>query len=226
MSSWKLIDKWKHFSYRIKSRKQKFTEIYKKCGFSGEEFPMSGIGSSLDQTEQLRQRLPLLFGEYGITSFVDASCGDFAWMEHVNLEGVQYHGFDIVRSVIEKNRLHYGRNNIQFDELDIVKQVHLRADLILCRDCLVHLSNRDALRALANFKKSGSTYLLTTTFADRSENADLVSGRGWRSINLERPPFNLPRPLTLIVEECTEADGQFSDKSLGLWLVKDLPDNG
>jgi hypothetical protein len=217
-----LVAKWKHFSYRIKSRKQKFTEIYEKCGFSGEEFPMSGIGSSLDQTEQLRRRLPLLFSEYGITSLVDAPCGDFTWMEHVNLEGVEYHGFDIVRSVVEKNRLRYGRDNIQFDELDIVKQVPLRADLILCRDCLVHLSNGDALKALANFKKSGSRYLLTTTFTDREENTDLVSGRGWRTINLNKPPFNLPRPLTLIVEGCTEADGQFGDKSLGLWLLKDL----
>ncbi len=218
-----VLDKWKHFSYRLKSRKQKFSKIYENYGFSGEGFPMSGIGSSLPQTEQIRQKLPFLFNEYGIGSFVDAPCGDFTWLKMVNLDGLRYRGFDIVRSVVEKNRLQYTRDNVRFDELDIVKQAPPHADLILCRDCFVHLSNRDVLKALSNFKKSGSTYLLTTTFICRSENVDLVSGRGWRPINLQKQPYNFPGPLLLIDEACTEADGRFADKALGLWLIKDLP---
>src|SRR6266567_2588162 len=194
-----VLDKWKHFSYRLKSRKQKFSKIYENYGFSGEGFPMSGIGSSLPQTEQIRQKLPFLFNEYGIGSFVDAPCGDFTWLKMVNLDGLRYRG------------------------LDIVKQAPPHADLILCRDCFVHLSNRDVLKALSNFKKSGSTYLLTTTFICRSENVDLVSGRGWRPINLQKQPYNFPGPLLLIDEACTEADGRFADKALGLWLIKDLP---
>lgn len=220
----RLISKWNHFSYRIKSNKKKFTEIYDKSGFTGHGCPLSGIGSSLEQTGRVRERLPLLLTEYGIRSLVDAPCGDFTWMRKVNLSGIDYHGLDIVKNVVEQNRSHYARENIRFDELDIVKQPPPCADLILCRDCLVHLSNRDVMKALSNFKKSSSTYLLTTTFVDREDNDNLVSGRGWRPLNLQKPPYNFPPPLTLINEGCTEADGRFADKSLGLWLIENLPD--
>ena len=34
--------------------------------------------------------------------------------------------------------------------------------------------------------------------------------------------FNLPAPVKLINEGCTEDGGKFADKSLGLWRVEDL----
>ncbi|HOV12498.1 MAG TPA: hypothetical protein PLL90_12125 [Bacteroidales bacterium] len=106
--------------------------------------------------------------------------------------------------------------------MDIVKEIPPQADLIFCRDCLVHLSNRDVLRALRNFIKSGSTYLLTTTFPNTDVNADMVSARGWRPLNFQKPPFDFPEPLLLINENCTESGGIYSDKSLGLWLIENL----
>ena len=218
-----IISKWKHFSYRLKSNRTKFTEIYNQKGFTGEAYPSSGIGSSLEQTERIREQLPQLLIEYRIHTIVDAPCGNFTWMSKANLTGFEYYGFDIVKNVIEQNQKKYAKKNIHFDEMDIVKQVPPTADLILCRDCLVHLSNRDALKALSNFKKSGSKYLLTTTFINRDKNIDLVSGRGWRPINLQKQPYNLPHPLLLIDEACTEADGLYSDKALGLWFIRNLP---
>jgi hypothetical protein len=44
----------------------------------------------------------------------------------------------------------------------------------------------------------------------------------WQPLNLEQEPFCLPPPIKLIAEGCTEVDGQYSDKSLGLWKVSDL----
>lgn len=82
---------------------------------------------------------------------------------------------------------------------------------MLCRDCLVHLSFVDIVRALNNIKRSGISYLLTTTFPDCDRNEDTVTG-DWRVLNLERPPFSF-----------TEGGREFRDKSLGLWLVRDLP---
>lgn len=218
-----IISKFKHFSYRLKSNKTKFTEIYSQKGFAGDSYPASGIGSTLEQTKIIRQRLPLIFREYDISSFVDVPCGDFTWMAKVNLDGMQYYGFDIVKSVVEKNRSLYEKNNIHFNELDVVAAiVPVSADMIFCRDCLVHLSNRDTLKALRNFKKSGSTYLLTTTFSELKENVDLVSGRGWRPLNLERHPFCFPPPIKLIHERSLEEDEKYTDKCLGLWKLKEL----
>ena len=206
----------------VQSNKTKFTEIYERNGFTGASYPSSGIGSSLDQTIKLREELPKLFSEYNIHSIVDAPCGDFTWMNEINLDKYEYYGFDIVSKVIVQNQKKYAKENIHFDELDIVKHIAPAVDLIICRDCLVHLSNRDALKALSNFKKSGSKYLLTTTFSARDRNPDLVSGRGWRPLNLQKPPFNFPAPLLLINENCTESGGIYSDKSLGLWLIENL----
>ena len=96
------------------------------------------------------------------------------------------------------------------------------ADLLLCRDCLVHLSFQDAGQALANIRRSTIGYLLTTTFPGEADNQDIVTG-DWRPLNLERPPFSFPAPLDRIKEGCTEAGGRFGDKSLALWAVADLP---
>ena len=63
--------------------------------------------------------------------------------------------------------------------------------------------------------------MLTTTFPDCDENIDIVTG-DWRIINLERAPFNFPKPIKMINEKCTEGNGTYSDKSLGLWPIDQL----
>jgi len=89
------------------------------------------------------------------------------------------------------------------------------ADLILCRDCLVHLSYDDIRNALKNICSSNIRYLLTTTFPNR-ENRDIETGQ-WRPLNLEAHPFFLPKPIAVINENCSESKGAYSDKSLALW---------
>ncbi len=49
-------------------------------------------------------------------------------------------------------------------------------------------------------------------------------GKGlWRTLNLEIHPFHFPKPITVINEHCTEGNGEYSDKSLELWLLEDIP---
>jgi hypothetical protein len=59
------------------------------------------------------------------------------------------------------------------------------------------------------------------THPDCEENEDITTG-DWRLLNLEKPPFNFPKPLQLLNEQCSEGGGQFCDKSLGLWRVQDI----
>ena len=75
---------------------------------------------------------------------------------------------------------------------------------------------------LRHSRDRGVDYLLTTTFPSCDQNEDIVTG-DWRLLNLQRPPFNFPPPLRLMNERCTESRGAFGDKSLGLWLVGQLP---
>jgi hypothetical protein len=106
--------------------------------------------------------------------------------------------------------------------LDLTRSPLPPADLLLCRDCLVHLSYTDIAEAIDNVRRSTIEYLLTTTFTAESGFRDIVTG-DWRPLNLETPPFSFPRPVELLREQCTEQNGAFADKSLGLWRVRDLP---
>lgn len=211
-----------HASYRVRGRKRNFNKIFQEGGFSGDGFPLSGAGSTLEQTKKVREEIPRILKDLKLKSLLDAPCGDFTWMREVNLVDILYIGADIVDELIKKNISKYSGKNRTFIVADIVKDDLPKTDMILCRDCFVHLSNKDIVRALRNFKRSQSSYLLTTTFYKMTNNKDLVSGRGWRPVNLNIPPFDFPSPLKLIIEECTEFNGTYYDKSLGLWKLSDI----
>ena len=204
-----------------RSVKRKFSAIYRRNAFGGTE-SRSGEGASIGQTATIRRQIPLLLGELGVRTMLDAACGDFNWMRHTALPVDLYIGIDIVDEVIGEVARRHGNSSRRFLCLDIIHDPLPRTDLILCRDCLVHLNFADAKRALSNFKRSGARYLLTTTFANRDTNVDLKGADVWRPLNLERPPFNVPKPLRIINEGCTEHGGAFGDKSLGLWSLQDL----
>lgn len=63
---------------------------------------------------------------------------------------------------------------------------------------------------------------MTTTFTGPRPNHDIATG-GWRTLNLTLAPFNFPPPLRVVNEKCTEGGNAFSDKSLGVWALGDLP---
>jgi hypothetical protein len=190
-----------------------FDGIYHSNHWGGDE-SRSGIGSSLAQTRVVRQALPALLSELNCRSMLDAPCGDFNWLSQVQL-GVEYFGYDIVAEAISNNTLRYGSDRVRFVCGDITSIRLPRADLILCRDGVVHLSYSDAFLTLRNFLRSGARYLLTTTFPGRA-NRNIVTG-DWRPLDLERPPFRFPKPARVINEACTEGGGSYQDKSLGLW---------
>lgn len=203
--------------YRLRGRRRKFTDIFRDR-FWGEGESVSGPGSSLAATAAVRERLGAIVREFEVRSLLDAPCGDFNWLSHTDLDVERYVGVDIVSQLVHLNRKRHARAGREFLEADIVVDPLPAADLVLCRDCLVHLSFRDARRALRNFRRSGSRLLLATTFPGVRENRDVPTG-GWRPINLERPPFSLGPPLRLVDEECREADGAATGKFLGLWAL-------
>lgn len=195
-----------------------FEKIYEDNLFRGAE-SRSGTGSSLVQTRIIREEIPRLLDELGVGHLLDVPCGDWNWMRHVNLSGVRYTGGDIVRAILDRNNASFGNENCKFEYLDIISGPLPKADLILCRDCLVHLNFSDGLVALEQFRKSGAKWLLTTTFTERNDNAELREGDIWRPLNLEKPPYNLPKPERYLNEGCTEDDGSYGDKCLGLWKL-------
>ena len=201
--------------------KSRFYRIYKKNIFGGKE-SISGEGSNLEQTQAIRHELPKLLIEFNVNTFLDAPCGDFFWMKMIDFGKIKYIGVDIVDDLIDENNKMFGSKSISFISANFVDEELPQADLIFCRDCLVHLNFKDIKNTLLNFKQCGAKYLLTTTFINGAENIDLFGNDIWRTLNLQLAPFNFPPPLRLIDEKCSEHQGDFSDKNLGLWLLSDI----
>ena len=119
-------------------------------------------------------------------------------------------GVDVVADIIDAHRRAYGGHGRRFGLADITCDPLPRCDAILCRDSLIHLSNRDVARALHNFRRSGARWLLATTHPSVEINSDIRSG-SFRLVNLELPPFALPAPRMRVVENPTTM------KCLGVW---------
>jgi hypothetical protein len=170
-----------------------FTGIY-NGNLWGSSESASGAGSEYVYTKNLREKLPDLISKYNINKILDAPCGDFNWMRFV-IEQVQvdYVGADIVQEIITVNNAKYESKTVNFLTLDITVSPLPSADLIICRDCLFHLSFNNISKFIANFLKSNINYILTTShyseFVDT--NKDIIDG-GFRLIDLFAEPFNFP----------------------------------
>lgn len=191
----------------------------------GDEESLSGTGSNLQQTSVIRKEIPQIINNFNIQYMLDAPCGDFFWMKEIkdqlSLLLTSYTGLDIVEKLVLANNEKYGDEKIKFELGDITKNLTRKYDLIFTRDCLVHLSYQNIFKVIHNFKKSKSKYLLTTTFSNRETNTNIKDGE-WRPLNLQKAPFNFPEPILLINENCTENNGIYSDKCLGLWKIESL----
>ncbi|GCF67794.1 hypothetical protein BC2903_16130 [Bacillus cereus] len=194
--------------------KDVFTYIFKHNVWGGTE-SVSGTGSSVYESQQLINKLPLLLNLFEINSVLDAPCGDFNWMKYVPLPlTTNYTGIDIVTDLVEENNKMFKKNHIKFVEKNIVQDDLPCVDLILCRDALVHFTFEDVLKAIKNFKQSGSTYLLVTHFPTAIKNDEIHTG-DWRPLNLCLHPFSFPEPILSIKET-------LNIKTMSLWKLSDL----
>lgn len=198
----------------ISEVEQVFTTVYNNnWWWTGET--CSGCGSNLYQTQLIRQEIPRIVKKYTIKSILDIPCGDFHWMQYVNLD-IPYIGADIVKELVISNQKKYHDKQRKFMHLDVITDNLPYADLILCRDCFVHLSYAQIWQALRNMKRSGAKYLLATSYSETKANTDISAG-SWRPLNLMVAPFNFSNPIYIFNE------GYERDKCLVMWKFEDLP---
>lgn len=205
--------------FSLRDSNSNFRKIYLENLWKDPE-SRSGPGSSRKATEALRITLPLIVRELQITTMLDAPCGDLAWMSELDLPLQRYIGVDLVPELIDDLKKKYDGTRREFMVKDIRTDPLPAVDLIFCRDCLIHLSNADALAALRNIKASGSKYLMTSNYPEHDANRDIFTS-WFRAINLQKPPFSFPNPRKIVVEESMR--GTFSSRTMGLWLVSELP---
>ncbi len=192
-----------------------FAQIHRR-NIWGYQETASGSGSTLQYTEKLRQDLPGLLTDLGVRTLLDVPCGDFHWMSQMELPVERYIGCDIVPELIETARSRHGRRDREFHTIDLCNDPLPDADLLLCRDCLIHLSEEMNFLALANILRSNVRYLLTTTYPDGKNRA--IRNGNWFPVNLCAPPYDFPPPVRVIDDWLPP----FPRRQLALWEVESL----
>ena len=221
----KIIEYWAKvngiFLWEQKSVEQIFSEGY-YTNLWKDQHSLSGPGSTLEETMVARRAIPEIISKYEIKSILDLPCGDFFWMRLVDFN-IDYTGADIVMDEIRMNQKNYGSyQGRRFVYADLLGDYIPTVELLFCRDCLPHFSQKDALMAVKNIKSSACRYLLTTTFPEAKGDWDIATG-AWRPINLQASPYNFPPPLELFDERSPNT--LYGTKCLALWAIKDLEDN-
>lgn len=150
---------------------------------SGAPETLCGVGSMLRHTESVRAWLPGALRALGVQTLLDAPCGDRHWISRVSLP-CAYVGVDHDLRMVTKAR-EGGADvrvaDIRYDDLP-------KADAILSRDFLQHLSMEDMELALENMKSSGAAYLIATCHG--ADGPDIKTG-GFRQTDL-RARFGTP----------------------------------
>ena len=209
----------------LKDTEDRFTLIYKK-NYWGNVDSVSGYGSTLESTAKLRNKLPELFEKFSIKSIFDAPCGDFYWVNYVLKENsLNYIGGDIVAPLIESHNLNYKNNSTKFIHIDLTKEIFPDSDLMICRDCLIHLSFNDIQLVLENFIRSNIPYLLTTTYVDTDnfKNKDIVTG-DFRKIDLFAAPFYFSKDVSFRIEDGPPDNHSGEKREMCLWTRQQIID--
>jgi len=202
------------------NRKGLFTDYYRN-NYWGNKESVSGVGSTLEYTEQIRREIPRLVEKYKIKKFLDAPCGDYNWFQAMKKPDVmEYIGGDIVEELIKQNQMKYGNQHTRFIPIDIENDLLPQADLWLCRDCLFHFSYDDIFKTLSNFLRSDIKYILTSIHTDCTTNTDITTG-GARQLNLELPPFNLCKSI-LYIDDWIPG---YTVRRMGLWTKSMVADS-
>jgi hypothetical protein len=156
---------------------------------------VSGTGSLMINTENVRSNLPAIIKKYQIKSIFDAPCGDRNWIQHVNFPELDcvYSGGEVVEEIVTKINL------------PVVKKFDLRTDKFPCvdlwfsRDCLYHLSLSDINLVIKNALSSNIKYFLITSHLEseskKATNRDINTGDYRCLILKEHCYFGMGEPI-------------------------------
>jgi len=149
----------------------------------------SGLGSLPKSTKGYRKFLQQFIKKYDIKSVVDFGCGDWQFSKFIDWTGVDYRGYDIVKSVVTRNNKKYKQSNIQFYDSPSDWTLLPEADLLVTKDVLQHFSNTDVQRFLEQ-TRGKYKYLLITNGTNPQErmNEDIVTGE-YRPLDVRQSPF-------------------------------------
>lgn len=131
--------------------KRVFEQIYDRRSW-GTDNPRSGPGSDPVTARPYVDFVLDFVASERIEQVVDLGCGDWAmWPPHA-FEQVHYTGIDIVDSEIDKLSAALESEHRRFVADDVLASPLPPADVALCKDVLIHLSDDDVSRLLSRLR--------------------------------------------------------------------------
>ena len=206
----------------LNAMKNVFSNIYENDNWNmGQNESKSGLGSTLNFTENIRKELVRLIQKNNIKSMIDVSCGDWNWIKLIRNNLCDYTGIDIVYSIIENNTKLYANEKTRFycsDFLTILRTIPTNSvDLILCRHTCEHLPTDYNLEFITECKRITKYLLLTTKKVSLTEprNSELTLGGTitYRPINLDLFPY-YDVLNSYLIEEIYDGPSSFYDKEI------------
>lgn len=186
-------------------------------------FHSNGPGSTIEATAPARKWLQRIITDYGITSMLDAPCGNFQWMQLVNLGGVAYQGWDVHPEQIAMNQQRWPHLTFERKNLLTIKTKSLPdVDLMWIRDLTIHLPVDYVAKLLDKIKASNIRYLAVTNHPNADNYVELPDeghddrpGYFCRGLDLEAPPFN----LTGRVDSVNEGHTVHTEQEMALYRL-------
>ena len=181
-----------------------FNNIYKnnlwgKSNESPDNFS-SGFGSDTINSAGYIELVATYIINNKIKSVVDIGCGDFRVASEILKRiphDVSYTGLDVANVIIERNQRLYQNERIHFAQADATESPLPEGDLVLVREVLQHLSNKNITAVLKRVVGKYEYNIITNTIANsaRAYNIDLPSGSNSRAglgsgLWLDLAPFN------------------------------------
>jgi SAM-dependent methyltransferase len=170
-----------------------FTDLYNsKHWGSGENGGTSGDGSMLETTQEYRKLLQDFLRTFNIQSVIDVGCGDWQFSQTIDWSGIQYTGYDVVQSVIQRNQEKFQAPNLTFIHGNALLFDLPSADLLICKDVLQHLPNEDVFLLLTQCPKFKFCLITNDVDPDTlSSNNHSIQKGACRTLDLTRPPFSM-----------------------------------
>lgn len=126
----------------------------------------------------------------------DLGCGDFNVGMQIFYHSKDYIAIDIVPALIDRNKMKFNEINLTFHCIDIAKDELPKADCVILRQVLQHLSNSE-VEAVVSKLGQYKFVILTEHLpeGDFNPNVDIISGQGIRikkgsGLDITQPPFN------------------------------------
>ncbi|WP_266030444.1 class I SAM-dependent methyltransferase [Brucella intermedia] len=167
--------------------REKFEQIYETDAWHGG----SGPGSFPVHTKGYVRFLEQFLRNERIQSVVDLGCGDWQFSRFIDWNGARYDGFDLVRSVVDRNNNAFGTAKINFHVAQDDPVSLPSADLLIAKDVLQHWSDRAILDFLPHLQKYKFALITNCINPNGPTTHQDAGDGGFRYLDLRQPPYNL-----------------------------------